>query len=132
MQWLLQIGYESSGSYGWAIIFLSLAVNICLLPAFSLAEMLQQRERKLQRRFQPKLDEFERAFSGASLHAARRTYYRQHNYHPALGLRSSLSLLLQVPFFVAAYNLLSRYPAFRGQSSRPQTVLRSAVDSRSG
>ena len=116
MQWLLQLGYQLSGSYGWAIILLSLAVNICLIPAFSFAEILQERERRLQRRFQPKLDEFRRAFSGASLHAVRRTYYRQQNYHPASGLRSSLGLLLQIPFFVAAYNLLSHYPAFRGQS----------------
>lgn len=37
------------------------------------------------------------------------TYYRQQHYHPVFTLRSSISLLIQVPFFIAAYHFLSHY-----------------------
>ncbi|WGK69901.1 YidC/Oxa1 family membrane protein insertase [Candidatus Haliotispira prima] len=116
MQFLLQWAYSLTASYGLSIILLSLVVNICLLPAYHFAELWQNRERRLQHRFRPKLDEFSRAFAGATLHAVTRTYYRQQNYHPVLALRSGLGLLLQLPFFLAAYRLLSHYTAFSGRS----------------
>ncbi|MEM9423601.1 MAG: YidC/Oxa1 family membrane protein insertase [Spirochaetota bacterium] len=116
MRFLLEWSYALTASYGLSIIFLSLVVNICLLPAYHLAERWQNRERLLQRSFQAKLDEFKRAFSGAYLHAVIRTYYRQQKYHPVLALRAGLGLFLQIPFFLAAYRLLSHYSDFGGQS----------------
>ena len=44
------------------------------------------------------------------------TYYRQHNYKPIYALRSSVSLLLQIPFFKAAYSFLSNVQAFKNAS----------------
>ena len=44
------------------------------------------------------------------------TYYRQQNYKPYYGLKSSLSILLQIPFFLAAYNYLSHLEVLNGVS----------------
>lgn len=59
-----------------------------------------------------------------------RTYYRQHHYHPLFALRSSVSLLIQVPFFIAAYHFLSHLPHLQGESfffikdlSRPDQMI---------
>ncbi len=43
-------------------------------------------------------------------------YYRQQNYKPIYALRSSFSLLLQVPFFIAAYHYLSNQHLLKGSS----------------
>lgn len=43
-------------------------------------------------------------------------YYRQQNYKPVYALRGSFSLLLQVPFFIAAYHFLSNLGDLDGTS----------------
>ena len=43
-------------------------------------------------------------------------YYRINNYKPVYALKSSVSLLLQIPFFIAAYNLLSGMQSLHGMS----------------
>ena len=43
-------------------------------------------------------------------------YYRINNYKPIYSLKSSVSLLLQIPFFIAAYDLLSGMSNLQGMS----------------
>ena len=43
-------------------------------------------------------------------------YYRINHYKPIYQLKSSVSLLLQIPFFIAAYRLLSRMQCLQGMS----------------
>ena len=43
-------------------------------------------------------------------------YYRENHYHPIMALRSSLSLLIQIPFFIAAYHFLSNLESIKGTS----------------
>jgi membrane protein insertase Oxa1/YidC/SpoIIIJ len=41
-------------------------------------------------------------------------YYRQNHYHPVYAMRNTFSLLIQVPFFIAAYSFLSHLDALKG------------------
>lgn len=43
-------------------------------------------------------------------------YYRQNHYHPIFALRSTLSLLIQIPFFIAAYHFLRTNELLSGAS----------------
>ena len=43
-------------------------------------------------------------------------FYKENHYHPIMALRSSFGLLIQIPFFMAAYSCLSKMPALQGQS----------------
>jgi len=47
------------------------------------------------------------------------TYYRQNNYKPTQALNGSVSLLLQIPFFTAAYQFLSNLKILDGVSFGP-------------
>lgn len=96
--------------HGIAIILLSISVNLISLPLYDIAEKLQQKERDIQTRLKPKLDDIKAVFRGAERHMIIRTYYRQNNYHPFYALRNVLGLAIQVPFFIAAYHLLSHMP----------------------
>ena len=116
MNWLLGAIYAHTESHGFSIILLSLLVNLVLLPLYYIAEQFQIRERKIQSQLQPKLQEFGRAFSGEQRFMMIRTLYRQHGYHPIHSLRASFGFLIQVPFFIAAYHLLSNYSPFEGAS----------------
>ena len=44
------------------------------------------------------------------------TYYRQNYYHPVYALRSTFGLLIQIPFFIAAYSYLSHLEILHGAS----------------
>jgi YidC/Oxa1 family membrane protein insertase len=108
--------YRVFNNTGVAILGLSGALSIVTLPLYLAAEKREEAERSLQKRLKPKLDKIRAVFRGDERYMVLSTYYRQNNYHPVYALRSSLSLLIQVPFFIAAYSFLSHLEILRGES----------------
>lgn len=108
--------YRFSDSYGVAIVGLSIAITVLSFPLYNIAEKIQQSERDVRKGLQDGVDRIKAVFSGDEQYMILSTYYRQHNYHPAYALRSSVSLLIQVPFFIAAYNFLSHLASLQGVS----------------
>jgi len=113
---VLEQAYAVTGSYGLAIVLLSVVFNLALLPAYHLAEKVQDKERAIQRRMAPKIEEFKFAFKGQERYWMLRTLYRQHRYHPVYALRGLLPLAIQIPFFIATFGLLSNYQPLNGVS----------------
>ena len=94
--------YHFLRSYGAAIIPLSIAVNLLLLPFYNRADAIQEEERKRQEKMAPFVEHIKKAFKGDEQYMILTTFYRQNQYHPMMALRSSISLLIQIPFFIAA------------------------------
>ena len=92
---------------GPAIIALSVIVSTLLLPLYRQADALQEKERDIQARMEYWIGHLKRTFKGDEQYMMLSAYYREMHYHPLYSLRSSLSLLLQIPFFIAAYQFLS-------------------------
>lgn len=101
---------------GVGVIGVSFVVTILCLPLYIVAEHWQQVERDIQAKMKPGVDRIKRAFSGDEQYMILSTYYRQNHYHPIMALRSSFGLLIQIPFFMAAYSCLSKMPDLQGQS----------------
>lgn len=101
------------------IILLSLMVSILLIPIYNLFDHWQNRDRIVEKAMQPKLDMIKRSFKGQERFAMLKTVYQQAGYHPIYGVRNSLGFLLQIPFFIAAYQYLSLNPALQGVASGP-------------
>jgi len=101
---------------GLAIICVSLAVTFLCLPLYVVAEKWQQLERRIARALKPKIDKIKAVFSGDERYMIISTYYRQNDYHPLYTLRGSLGILIQVPFFIAAYSFLSHLDALKNTS----------------
>ncbi|MBQ9388177.1 MAG: YidC/Oxa1 family membrane protein insertase, partial [Lachnospiraceae bacterium] len=53
-------------------------------------------------------------FKGDERYMMTQTYYRQQGYKPIYALKGMMSLLLQIPFFIAAYHYLSNLDALKG------------------
>ena len=100
--------------YGTAIIPLSLAVNFMLLPFYKRADALQSEERAIQAQMKAGIKHIKSAFKGDERYMMLQAYYRQNHYKPIYSLRSLLPLALEIPFFIAAYRLLSSIEAFNG------------------
>ena len=101
---------------GISVIGVSLAVTLLCLPLYIVAERWQQVQRDIEAKLNPRADRIKKAFKGDEQYMMLNTYYKQNHYHPLMALRSSFGLLIQIPFFIAAYSFLSNMPALQGQS----------------
>ena len=106
---------EISGG-GIAIIGVSLVINFLTLPLYNKADKIQQKERDLQLKLEPRVKKIKSAFKGDEQFLILSEYYRQNNYHPLYSLRNALSIIIQIPFFMAAYNYLSNCDALKDVS----------------
>lgn len=116
MGWVFTQSFGFLHSYGLAIILLSLVVNIALIPIYYISDTWQAEERALQDRMRAKLDEIKLAFTGQERFMMTRMLYKLNSYHPLMAVRSSVGLLIQIPFFFAAYQLLDNYDALANVS----------------
>lgn len=107
------------GHPGLAIIVLSLIMNFLVLPLYKRSDAMQEEARDTDAKLQKGVEHIKKTFSGDERMMILQTYYRQNNYKPTDALNGSVSLLLQVPFFMAAYNFLSTLQAIQGVSLGP-------------
>ncbi|MBR3628201.1 MAG: YidC/Oxa1 family membrane protein insertase, partial [Elusimicrobia bacterium] len=108
--------YNSEVSIGLTIFSVSLFVNLGSLPMFLSAYKLQKKEKDIQEKMAPKVKSIKANFKGAEKFMMLSTYYKQNKYHPIMSLRISLSLLLEIPFFIAAYLFFSQLDIVNGMS----------------
>lgn len=112
----LEAGFGIAGSYGIAIVFTSIAVNLALIPIYNRAEKWRAKDKELQDRMKNDIDKIKKSYKGQEAHFYTQTIHRRFGYHPLSSLKASAGFLLQIPFFFAAFHLLSNYEAFNGAS----------------
>lgn len=108
---------------GISIIFLSLVMNILVLPLYRRADAMQEEVRDKEAVLQAGVKHIKKTFSGDERMMILQTYYRQNHYKPTDALSGSVSLLLEIPFFIAAYQFLSHLEILNGVSLGPITNL---------
>ena len=101
------------------LVIMSLAINFLVLPLYRRADIIQMETRDKEAKLRPMVDHIRKSFKGDEKVMMLQTYYDQQHYHPLSSLKSIISLLLQIPFFIAAYQFLSHLPALQGQSMGP-------------
>ena len=111
--------YSLIGNYGLTIIVLSLTINFLVLPLYRRADAMQVEERDKEKAMERWIKHIKKTFTGDERYMMLTTYYRQNNYRPTDSLKGTISLLLQVPFFIAAYRFLSGLEQLRGVSFGP-------------
>ena len=110
------ISMETINSVGYAIIFVSVAVQLLVLPIYKRADELQEEERERQKDMAPTVKHIKETFRGDERVMILSTFYRVKRYRSFYQFNAVLPLLFQIPFFMAAYNFLSKCPALDGAS----------------
>ena len=114
---LLEVAFSFSNQLlkntGFALFGVSLGVTLLTLPLYAVADRWQSVERELQARMRPQVARIKRAFKGDERFMILSVYYRQNHYHPIMALRSAFGILVQIPFFTAAYTFLSHNSALQ-------------------
>lgn len=111
-----RVFFEICKNEGISIIGVSIAVTLLCLPLYAVAENWQQIERNTQKKLAPGIERIKKTFKGDEQYMMLTTFYRQNHYHPMMALRSSFGLLIQIPFFIAAYSYLSNNHDIIGKS----------------
>ncbi len=104
------------GNTGISVIGVSVAITLLCLPLYAVAEKWQQIERDTQAKLKSGIERIKTTFKGDEQYMMLTTFYKENHYHPMMALRSSFGLLIQIPFFIAAYNFLSNNAALIGKS----------------
>ena len=120
---IFTVAERLTGHPGIAIIALSLIMNFLVLPLYRRADIMQEEARDIDLKLQKGVAHIKKNFTGDECMMILQTYYRQNNYKPTDALNGSVSLLLEIPFFIAAYQFLSHLEILQGVSLGPITDL---------
>ena len=116
---IYSVAFRVTGNPGLSIIVLSFIVNILVLPLYMRADSMQKEQREKEELLSKGVKHIKTVFNGDERMMMLQTYYRQMEYKQTDTLNSSVSLLLQIPFFIAAYQFLSNLALLSGTSFGP-------------
>ncbi len=116
IEFAFNVFYSIFNNHGIAVLGVSFTVTIACLPLYAVAERWQRIQREKERILKPAVDNIKAVFKGDKQYMLLSTLYRQNQYHPLMALRSSFGILIQIPFFFAAYGYLSDLEMLKGVS----------------
>ncbi|MBO5167925.1 MAG: YidC/Oxa1 family membrane protein insertase [Phascolarctobacterium sp.] len=108
------LAFRLIGNPGISIIALSFIVNLLVLPLYNRADAIQEAERDIEVKLSKGVEHIKKTFKGDEQLMILQTYYRQNGYSPLDSIKGSISLFLEIPFFVAAYQFLSHLEILNG------------------
>jgi len=94
------------GNAGVAIVLLAVCVKILMRPLSGLAERWQRDVNELHSLLQPQIEAIKASSRGAERSQRLLALHREHGVSPFFGLKSLLSVAIQIPIFFAAYHAL--------------------------
>ncbi len=113
---IFKIARDATDNIGASIFILSLVINLLILPLYMCADAMQERTRLREAELAPAIKHIKSTFKGDERMMVLQTFYKQNNYSPLSALSGAVSLLLEIPFFIAAYSFLSGVAEFQGTS----------------
>ena len=106
--------YKTTRSAGISIVIMSLAVNLLLLPLYSRADKIEKEQRLKKDKMSAWIKRIKSAFKGDERIMILQAWYKENDYRTTDLFKESVSLFLQIPFFIAAYNFLSNLELLHG------------------
>ncbi|HTI57126.1 MAG TPA: membrane protein insertase YidC [Verrucomicrobiae bacterium] len=100
--WIAWLGHP-----GVAVMALAVSVKVLLLPLAAVAERLQEQVNATQARLQPGLDAINAAHRGEERTRRTLALYRELGVHPLYTLKSLAGFLIQIPVFIAVFDMLA-------------------------
>ena len=104
LMWLLTTFHDMTGSWGWAIILLTLLVRLAMQPLTNKQMASMQNMQKLQPRMKVLQDKYQD--DKETLNKEIMALYKENKVNPAAGC---LPILVQLPIFILLYNVLSQH-----------------------
>lgn len=103
-------------SSGIALIILSIVINAIFIPISIFAKKIEVKERDKQKIIKEEVREVKKEYKGEEAFRKIEAIYKKHNYNIFLSFRANLSLLVMIPFFIAAVITLNENQVFTNKS----------------
>ena len=94
-------------SWGLAVVLLSLAVGILMTPLSRIAERYQHEVNDTEARIAPELQRIKKKYKGQKQSEKILALYKAENVHPLYSLKGMLGIVLLIPVFIGAFNMLA-------------------------
>ena len=106
---LIMLGWlqSATGSFGLAVILLSLANKVLMSPLTMVADRWQADVNRQHSLLKPELDEIKRNFKGEEAHRKVLAVYEKHGISQFYTFKSAAGFLIQIPVFIAAFDMLA-------------------------
>ena len=104
-----------TGNPGLSILFLAVSVKVLLYPLTFIAEKWQSQVNKTQAWIQPKINEINKQYSGEAANTKILNLYRENNISPFFTIKGLFGFLIQVPIFIAVFDVLGESILLAGQ-----------------
>jgi len=114
LETLLVIFIALTGSTFWSIVVLAISVRLLTKPLEKITSVAVKNQAQFEGVLKPQLDAIKHELAGSQRHNAIARLYSRYAYHPIFAVRSLLGLLIQLPFFIAAYFMLSGFTGLSG------------------
>jgi YidC/Oxa1 family membrane protein insertase len=114
LHFLLAVMMGWVANAGVAIILLSLAVKVVLFPLTRLADAWQRDVNLTEGRLQPRIAAIRKQFRGEEAHQRTLEAYREEGVHLLYPMKSLAGFAIQVPMFIAAFDMLADNFALNG------------------
>jgi YidC/Oxa1 family membrane protein insertase len=106
---LILLGWlqSATGSFGLAIILLSLTVKVLMSPLTMIADRWQADVNRQLTLIKPELDEIKKNYKGEEAHMRVLAVYKKHGVSQLYTFKSAAGFLIQIPIFIAAFDMLA-------------------------
>jgi len=102
--------------WGLAIMVLSVLVGILMRPLSKIADRLQEQVHEVDARLAPLLSSIKKNYKGAEQSEKILAMYKDQAVHPLYSLKSLLGVLVVIPVFIGAFDMLAENIHLSGES----------------
>jgi YidC/Oxa1 family membrane protein insertase len=114
--WVLSSIHSLVPNWAISIILLSLLVQLVMRPLNRMAERLQDDVRSTEASIAPRLNAIKKEHKGAEQAERILALYKEENIHPLYSLKAMAGVLVIIPVFIGAFNMLSENIWLSGES----------------
>jgi len=106
IEWIFISLLNLVGNEGIAILMLACVLKIMIFPLNRIAEKWQDDVNSIQSDLQPQIDEIKRNFYGEEANWRIMQLYQDKNISPFYSVKSLFGFLIQIPIFIAVFDVL--------------------------
>ncbi len=116
LQWMLDRWQDLVERAWLAILLLSLSVKLLMAPLIAIAERWQADVNRTKSLLEPELAAIRREYKGEDAHNRTLAVYRKHGVSHFYTFKSLAGFLIQIPIFIAAFDMLGENIRLSGES----------------
>lgn len=116
---IFEFCYFLTHNYGVSLLLLSVATSVLMLPLGKWVSKIVLKQKKIEDILKPQLLRIKENFRGSERHEAIGRLYKRYRYNPLRAALGATGVLIQLPFLIGAFYMLSEFSAIQGISFGP-------------